>query len=534
MASQTTTILLISPQVRDQRFLELTLADYKQGVFDLHWETDIETATAYISSNPVDVVIFDIGLAHYQVAFGRIKDLRSDLPIIVLSGDDNLELARAAMHFGAQDYLVRGTDDSNTVPRSIHYAIERERVEEALRRAYDELELKVEERTQSLKQVNTQLQLEIEQHRRTAQELRIAHEFSRAILDTVDALIIVLDAAGKIVEVNRMFEFRTGYGNAELVGCSVDGITAATDGDDNQHDLFQQILGVTAAGQFENVLLAKDGVRYTLKWSSTALYDVHGAVEYVILTGMDITEQRHLESLDRRRLHQLAHASRVSTMGEMATEIAHELNQPLAAIASYSNSCLRLLEDPQTNAEDLRQALRSVEQQALRSGQIIKHIRSFTRKEPASLAAVNLSKLVRDIIDLIRVEARWHDVKLQLNLQDNLPMVRVDTILVEQVLLNLVRNAIDAMSGMPKSNRMLEITTEAMGKNITVIVDDTGPGIDENIDVFEAFFTTKPEGIGMGLAISQSIVVSFGGKIWYERNSRSGARFCFALPVAEE
>ncbi len=534
MKRNITTILLVSSRPEDLAYLTSTLAGFVPGKFCLYSELDIDSAVRFMGHTPVDVIIFDISLSHYQAAFGRIKDVRSDLPIIVLSGKDDLALAAAAMHMGAQDYLVRGKDDSNTVQRSIHYAMEREHFEEALRRAYDELELKIEERTRSLKELNTMLRLEIAEHMRTAQELRMEHEFSRAILDTIDALIIVLDAHGNIKKVNRVFESRTGYHGQEVIGRSIGEMSAGLDSEEFGQDFFHRILHTDDASQYENVLLAKDGARYTLKWSSTSLFDTRGAVEYVILTGMDITEQRQMEILDRRRLQNLAHASRLSTMGEMATEIAHELNQPLAAIASYSDSCLRLLEDTAVDIGDVRDALREIERQALRSGQIIKHIRSFTKKDSLSIELVNLSKLVRGIVDLIRVEVRSHDVRLRLDLQGHLPMVRVNVILIEQVLLNLTRNAIDAMEGVMAEQRLLEISTYAADGFVHVMVDDSGPGVPPGADVFDAFFTTKPEGIGMGLAISQSIVQSYGGRIRVEENSAGGARFSFALPEAED
>ncbi len=528
-------ILVVSGRDDDVAYLRHALARVAAAAgCRVHSVADIDSALRFLAGAAADVVLLDMGMAQYQAAFARLKDARSDLPIIVLSNHDDLDAAAAAVQYGAQDYLVREKDDGNIILRSILYAMQRERVEEALRRAYDELELKVQERTQSLHQVNRMLKVEIAEHERTARQLRGEHEFNRAILDALDAMVLVLDAAGVVRAVNRKFELKTGRGADAVIGQDLQELVPFLAAADSHADFMQLVRQPGGVAALESVMVASSGARYTIAWSVTGLQD--DDTGFAILTGMDVTSQRQLQALDRRRLQELAHASRLTTLGEMATEIAHEINQPLAAIASYSNSCLRLLTDPGPDLEEVRSALRQIETQALRSGQIIKHIRSFTRKDSGTVAPVDLSVLVKGIMDLIKPEVHAHEVQLRLQLQDDLASVSVDKILIEQVLLNLVRNAIEAMEGTAAERRRLTIATATAGDgaSVSVTVDDTGPGFAANTDLFSPFFTTKPEGVGMGLAICQSIVQSYGGRIWSESNDEGGARLRFTLPLVRD
>lgn len=263
-------------------------------------------------------------------------------------------------------------------------------------------------------------------------------------------------------------------------------------------------------------------------WDSNE--QVHGVI---VLIG-DITDRLVIEEIDRQRLLDVAHFSRLSSMGEMASEIAHELNQPLAAISTYSDACRRLISSGKTNQHQIIETLANIAEQAERAGMVIKKIREFVTKQDLDIIKININDLVGDAIRLLAVEIRSYAVKLIIDTPDNIPDILLDKILIEQVIFNLIRNALEAMSDVKQGERLLHITTEYIEPGeIKLIVDDSGPGLsDEKLKyMFHAFHTTKKDGMGMGLAISHSIIRAHHGNLQAGSNQYGGASFSFTLPV---
>jgi C4-dicarboxylate-specific signal transduction histidine kinase len=257
----------------------------------------------------------------------------------------------------------------------------------------------------------------------------------------------------------------------------------------------------------------------------------------VVATGIDITERRKAEEHEHQRMLELAHVARLGTMGEMATEIAHELNQPLTAIATYSDGCRRLLETGSWDTADLMDAADSIHKQARRAGDIIRRLRKFARKEDPQRLPVGLNELVEGVVQLTALEAGLKDVAVVLDLSGDIPLVLADQVLIEQVLINLIRNAIEIIDEHDCQERRLLIQTWVNGTGMPeVAVTDTGPGLSDQalVRVFEPFFTTKAAGMGMGLSLSQSIVEAHGGHLWAISNPPQGATFGFTLPLAEQ
>jgi len=230
--------------------------------------------------------------------------------------------------------------------------------------------------------------------------------------------------------------------------------------------------------------------------------------------------------------------ARVSTMGEMATGIAHELNQPLAAMATYSFAARRHLERLSDETPHLQNILEQLESQAIRAGEIVRRMRSFVNKSVSTQTAMSLNSLVNDVVSFVDPDIRHADVLLELDLQDCSSIVSMDEIQIQQVLVNLIRNAIDAMDETPTDQRTVTVSTRACENNMVEIsVSDSGKGLDaEDLDrVFEAFYSTKDQGMGMGLAISRSIIEDHGGKLQVEANENgSGVTFQFSLPCGDE
>jgi signal transduction histidine kinase len=254
--------------------------------------------------------------------------------------------------------------------------------------------------------------------------------------------------------------------------------------------------------------------------------------EYVGIT-MDITEQKHAEQ-ERERLRQLeadlAHINRVNMMGELAAALAHEIKQPIAAAAANAGACLGFLNGEDPDIVEAREAASATIGCARRAAEIIDHVRSLFKKSFPKREAVDLNELIREVYLLLKNDIRRNAVTVQLELAENLPKIAGDRVQLEQVLMNLMLNAIEAMHD---AKGDLTITSESTDDgHLSIAVSDTGVGIpaDKIDQIFDTFFTTKPQGTGMGLAISRSIVESHGGRLWATSNPERGSTFQFTLP----
>lgn len=275
-------------------------------------------------------------------------------------------------------------------------------------------------------------------------------------------------------------------------------------------------------------------VQQSLRESETRLYASHVA---------EITERRRLETARRHveeeyRVVQgeLARVSRLTTMGELAASIAHEVNQPLAAITNNSNGCLRLLADSNLEPKVLRQALEEIVTDATRASAVIARIRAFIRKAPAGKNRLDINEVIQEVLALIGHELRENRVLVERQLKSALPLVLGDRVQLQQVMLNLIMNGIEAMTLVSDRPRLLWVQTRVdEPEKVLVGIADSGPGLGAEADrVFTPFFTTKANGIGMGLSISRSLIEDHGGRLWATPNSPHGTKFCFTLPVAAE
>jgi two-component system, LuxR family, sensor kinase FixL len=268
------------------------------------------------------------------------------------------------------------------------------------------------------------------------------------------------------------------------------------------------------------------------------LLSIHPIVENGVVTGAtasskDITERKHAEEQVRQHQAHLAHVLRLNTMGEMAAGLAHEINQPLGAIANYAQGCTRRLRGGSVDGAELLPIVEEIAHEALRAGEIIRRLRDLVRKEGPQQAAVDLNALVRESTRVIGPEALQSGIRVELALAPDLPPVTCDSIQIEQVLLNLLLNGVEAVQTSGNGERSLTITTAAAGAaGIEVAIRDSGCGVpDPPADVFKPFFSTKPNGLGMGLSISRSIIEAHGGRLWATRNPDHGSTFRFTLPL---
>jgi C4-dicarboxylate-specific signal transduction histidine kinase len=250
----------------------------------------------------------------------------------------------------------------------------------------------------------------------------------------------------------------------------------------------------------------------------------------------DEVELRIAHESQQRHQAEFARVSRMSTIGEMAASLAHELNQPLTGAINYCSGCLRMLREGNTNTEKLTQGMESAVEGATLAANIIRRVREFVQKGDAQLGEVDLNHAVRNVAALVKHEARRHDVIIKLDLDESLPLVLGDIIQLEQVVLNFIRNGIDAMDAVEPGSRNLTIRTRRLEEAMVMVSTiDSGKGIAEEAmpRIFDAFYTTKPDGMGIGLSISRSIIESHQGRIRARSLSDGGTEFFFELPVLQ-
>ncbi len=360
-------------------------------------------------------------------------------------------------------------------------------------------------------------------------------KLSGALEQAVDAVIIT--DRGRFIEyVNPAFETLTGYRKEEVIGQKTYFLRSGLH-DDKFYDELWQVIGT--GGVYRGVLInrKKDGSLYHEMKTISPLKDDQGRVTHFISTGHDITELVRAEEQDRLHRAELAHVARLSTLGEMTSGLAHELNQPLCAITTYAQTALRVLTGPDGSAERARYGLEQVVRQAELAGEIFRRLRHFARKGDMNRRRVCLKEVIQEVAGFIHADAQQSGVQVELAVARNLPRVLADPIQIEQVLLNLARNAMDAMAGVEEPRRRLLIKARRQGRRgVRMEIHDRGRGCPQAVAdrLFEPFFTTKPDGLGIGLGISQSIIEAHNGRLWLEGNSDQGATFCFTLPGDED
>lgn len=259
--------------------------------------------------------------------------------------------------------------------------------------------------------------------------------------------------------------------------------------------------------------------------------DEHGRPAALLETNNDVTAARRAEEDLRQAQSNLAHVNRVSTLGEMTASIAHEVSQPLAAIVASAGAGQRWL--AAGNIQEVQQSLARISKDGHRASEVISRIRALSMKRPPRKDQVNINDAIREVLALVRDQAERNRTELRTELGSDLPPISVDRIQIQQVLLNLIVNAVEAMSGKGETDREILVCSRGNGSGgVEVVVQDTGPGLDDGqmAQVFDAFYTTKSNGIGMGLAICRSIIEAHDGSLWVTQNEPRGAVFQFSLP----
>ncbi len=354
----------------------------------------------------------------------------------------------------------------------------------------------------------------------------------RSILETVPDAMIVIDEFGTMQFFSSAAEHLFGYTPSEVRGQNVRMLMPSPYR--GQHDGYltryrrtgeRRIIGIgrVVVGQ------RKDGSTFPMELSVGEASQTGQR----LFTGFirDLTERQQTE----RRLHELQdgllHVSRVRSMGQMASALAHELNQPLTATANYVRAAVRLLASPEPDLERIGEAMNHAVEQTLRSGEIIRRLRTFVTRGEVARQPESIAQLIEEASALALIGAKERGVKVLISMDPSLPAVSVDRVQVQQVLLNLIRNALEAMENCRV--RELAITASVRDVQVLVSVTDTGSGISPEIAarLFQPFVTTKAEGMGIGLSVCRTIVEAHGGVLWMQPNSGGGCAFRFTLPM---
>jgi len=362
--------------------------------------------------------------------------------------------------------------------------------------------------------------------------LRQEHAFRKAMEDSLLVGMRARDMAGRIIYVNAAFCRMVGFAAEELIGTSPPHPYWHPDTMDQHQRQSEAVLaGLAPVEGFESRIQDRAGNIVETKVYTAPLIDANGQQRGWMSSIVDITSQKQAEAFARQQEEKLQQTARLVSMGEMASTLAHELNQPLMAMSSYAGAAKLLSASGQ--AELVTATLEKIAQQAERAAQIVRRIRDFVRRRSPHFEHCDMNEVVENAVGLNDADARHRELRIETRLADDLPVVIGDRILLEQVLLNLVRNAMDASISQPPERRSILVSTVVEGDSLCVSVADQGLGLEPEVAarLFEAFYTTKQTGMGMGLSICRSIIENHHGKLWFTRREGGGVIFQFSLPV---
>jgi signal transduction histidine kinase len=458
-----------------------------------------------LASGTHDLVLTDfevLGMSGLQVV-QMVQSRAPRTPVVVVTGSESEELAVEALRQGAADYVIKSPTQIRRLPSTIRNVLGRHEALQSKARAIEELR-------------HSQARLEL--------ALAAGH---MGVFDW-DLL------TGRIVwEANHAALF--GLAPGEF---------------DGTYEMYAHCVHPDDLPEVERAARdARDAhsefdAEYRVVWPDKSVhwvaargrywYDDDGQATRMSGVVMDVDRRRNAEEIARRQQVELAHLLRLNILSQLASGLAHEINQPLTAISNFAGAAIQLHRSDRLAPDRAREVLSEIHQQSLRAGEIVKRLRGFMKKRGPRAAPVDVNNLAAEALALMKPELAQHEVRARLVAADGLPPVTADAVQVQQVLVNLVQNAIDAMRDTPAGRRAVTITTAGDDEQVTVRVSDTGPGVaPENLlRVFDSFFSTKSYGLGMGLNISRSIIESHGGRLTAQNNPDGrGATFEFVLPL---
>jgi PAS domain S-box-containing protein len=385
---------------------------------------------------------------------------------------------------------------------------------------------------------------DITEHRRNENALHAAHaqvaqseERWRLVFENSAIGVVLADLDGRFLAANPVYEQMLGYTEEELQKLSFLDITHEEDLELNRKLIGELLAGKRQQFQIEKQYRRKDGSLIWVRNNVSLVPGTERVPQSLMALSEDVTERKRAEEALAQVRSELAHVSRVTTLGAMTASIAHEVNQPLSGILTNASTCTRMLAHDPPNIEGARETVRRLIRDGNRMAEVISRLRALFSKKDAAIESMNLNEAVLEVIALCIVDLQKNRVVLRPELPDDLPLVKGDRVQLQQVILNLLRNGSDAMSTVEDRPRQLVITTERdEGDRVRLTVQDAGVGFDPQVvnRLFDPFYTTKGEGMGIGLSVSRYIIESHHGRMWATLNDGPGAAFSFSIPRAPE
>ena len=519
-------VLVAEDNAEMRRFITEVLSDEYRVVA----AADGEEALAKAIAEPPDVIVTDLMMPKLGgdrlIAELRSREPLVPVPVLVLSAKADEELRLKLLAESVQDYVIK--------PFSAQELRARLRNLVMMKRARDALQKELATQNDDLSQLTQELITSRQTLQRGLEALKESEQRWRAVYENSAVGILLTDVDGRIVAANPVLESILGYAEQELQQLSVIELTPEEDREAVRARVTQLLEGTLQEYHVERRFLRKDG---RVVWANTSVSLIPGTESMRrMLVGIieDITERKRAEGAEAEMQAELARVARVTTMGEFAASIAHEVNQPLAAVVTNANAGLRWLAAASPNLDEAREVLGRIIRDGNRASDVIARIRTLTRKTTTEKEPLDINDAIEDVIAIARGEMRRKGVTLRMELALDLPPVRGDRVQLQQVMLNLVMNGIEATSAVEDRPRELVVATQRDGADgLHVTVQDSGIGLEpRNAQrIFDAFYTTKREGMGMGLSISRTIIEAHQGRLWATSNDGPGATFHFTLPI---
>lgn len=512
-----------NPDLR--HFLNDVLADDYQVTLVENGDLALERVCAH----PPDLVITDLMMPGMD-GERFINELRrrqtTPIPVLVLSARADDALRERLLEGFVQDYLTK--------PFSPHELRARVRNLVTVKRSGDTLQKELNSQASDISDLTNGLIASRQSLLEGMRALQISERRWQGFYENTAVGIALVDAEGRIMRANPALQKMLGYDPREIIGISLVDITEVSERATTRANVYNLLAGHRGSYQLQKRYERKDGSYLWAKVCSSVIPVVDREGPRIAVIVEDLSAQKAAEEALAKTQADLARVSRLTTMGELVASIAHEVNQPLAAIVANSHAALRWLERPEPNHQEVVAALQRAHRDATHAGNVIKRIRSFMKKEELKHERLDIPGMIDALLQMLQRVLLQYAITVKVRIAPSLPEQMGDQVQLQQVILNLLVNAIDAMRCDTLRTRriLIEVRAEA-ACGVLFSVTDTGPGIPESIKsaIFEPFHSTKSDGLGMGLAISRSIVESHGGSLWLDATSPEGARFAFCLPV---
>lgn len=516
-------ILVVEDNPDLRQFLYDVLADDYQVVL----AEDGRSALAVVMKQPPDLIITDLMMPEMdgERFVRRLREAKSNIPVLVLSARADDALRETLLEELVQDYLTKPFSPQELRAR-VHNLV-------TVKRTVDILQKELNSQLSDISELTAGLVASRKSLQEGLLALQVSERRWQGFYENTAVGIALVDADGKIMKANPALQKMLGYEAHEIAGVSLIDITVESERATARQNVYNLLQGRLESYQLQKRYERKGGGFLWANVSASVIPIVDKEGPRVAVIVEDVTAQKAAEDALEKTQADLARVSRLTMMGELVASIAHEVNQPLSAIVTNSHAALRWLERETPDYQEVVAALNRVHRDAVHAGNVISRIRDFLKKRGLNREIVNVRAMIDSLMPMLHRTLVETATTVAVRIADSLPPLVADQVQLQQVILNLLVNAIDAMRGQKARAPTIVVTVDAEpGKGIVFSVRDSGPGVpaDKIPLIFDAFFSTKGDGLGMGLAISKSIVEGHGGKLWLESSGPEGACFSFFIP----